>query len=62
MLLNGFVLLTCFHHSHFSLHYWYTDEVFMAFKLDGESPRGVLSEAETSSCAPLNQCDNEVLF
>jgi hypothetical protein len=37
--------------------YSYTDEVFMIFKLDGENPPGVLSEVETSSCAPLNQCD-----
>jgi len=29
----------------------------MIFKLDGENPPGVLSEVETSSCAPLNQCD-----
>jgi len=28
----------------------------MTFDLDGENP-GVLSEVETSSCAPLNQCD-----
>jgi len=28
----------------------------MTFELDGESP-GVPSEVETSSCAPLNQCD-----
>ena len=34
----------------------------MTFELDGEYPPGVLSEVETSSCAPLNQCDNEVLF
>ena len=56
MLLNGFVLLTCFHHSHFLLHYS-PDEVFMYFELDGENPPGVLSEVETCSCAPLNQCD-----
>jgi len=29
----------------------------MTFKLDGENPPGVPSEVETSSCAPLNQCD-----
>ena len=29
----------------------------MAFELDGDNPPGVLSEVETSSCAPLNQCD-----
>jgi len=29
----------------------------MTFDLDGENPPGVLSEVETSSCAPLNQCD-----
>ena len=29
----------------------------MSFELDGENPPGVLSEVETSSCAPLNQCD-----
>ena len=29
----------------------------MTFELDGENPPGVLSEVETSSCAPLNQCD-----
>ena len=46
MLLNGFVLLTCFHHSHFLLHYSYTDEVFMTFELDGENPPGVLSEVK----------------
>ena len=28
----------------------------MTFELDGENT-GVLSEVETSSCAPLNQCD-----
>jgi len=33
------------------------DEVFITFKLDGENLPGVLSEVETSSCAPLNQCD-----
>jgi len=37
--------------------YWYTGEVFVTFELDGEIPPGVLSEVETSSCAPLNQCD-----
>jgi len=26
----------------------------MTFELDGENPPGVLSEVETSSCAPLN--------
>jgi len=57
MLLNGFVLLTCFHHSHFLLHYSYTDEVFMTFELDVKNPPGVLSEVETSSYAPLNECD-----
>jgi len=29
----------------------------MTFELDGEIPPGVLSEVETSSCAPLHQCD-----
>jgi len=29
----------------------------MYFELDGENPPGVLSEVETCSCAPLNQCD-----
>jgi hypothetical protein len=37
--------------------YLYTDGMFMTFELDGEIPPGVLSEFETSSCAPLNQCD-----
>ena len=32
---------------------------FMTFELDGENPPGVLSEVETSSCAPLNQCDTK---
>ena len=39
--------------------YWYTDRMFMMFDLDGENPPGVLSEVETSSCAPLNQCDTK---
>jgi len=39
--------------------YLYTDEMFMTFELDGEIPPGVLSEFETSSCAPLNQCDRK---
>jgi len=39
--------------------YSYTDEVFMTFKLDGENPPGVLSEAETNSCASLNRCDTK---
>jgi len=29
----------------------------MTFELGGENPPGVLSEAKTHSCAPLNQCD-----
>ena len=29
----------------------------MTFELDGENPPGVVSEIETSSCAPVNQCD-----
>ena len=29
----------------------------MAFELDGENPPGVVSEIETSSCEPVNQCD-----
>jgi len=28
----------------------------MTFELDGENAPGVLSEVETSSSAPLNQC------
>jgi hypothetical protein len=36
--------------------YSYADEMFMTFELDGEVPPGVLSEFETSSCAPLNHC------
>jgi len=31
----------------------------MTFELDGENPPGVLSEVETRSCAPLNQCDTK---
>jgi len=31
----------------------------MTFELDGENPPGVLSEVETSSYAPLNQCDRK---
>jgi len=31
----------------------------MIFELDREMPPGVLSEVETSSCAPLNQCDSK---
>ena len=31
----------------------------MTFKLDVKNPPGVLSEVETSSCAPLNQCDTK---
>jgi len=58
LLLNGFVLLTSFHHNHFLLHSTdNTDEAFMTFKHDGENPRGVLSEVATCSCAPVNQCD-----
>jgi len=37
--------------------YSYADKMFMTFKLDGEILPGVLSEFETSSCAPLNQFD-----
>ena len=29
----------------------------MTFELDGKNPPGILSEVETSSCAPLNECD-----
>ena len=43
MLLNGFDLLSCFHHNHLLLHSTHTDEMFMTFKLDGENPPGVLS-------------------
>jgi len=50
MLLNGVVLLTCFHHNHFVLH----DEAFMTFKISEENPPGVLSEVKTCRCAPLN--------
>jgi hypothetical protein len=58
-----FVLLTCFHHNRFLLHGTRnTEEAFMTFELDRESPPVVLSEVETRSCAPLNQCDTEVLF
>jgi hypothetical protein len=57
LLLNGFVLLTCFHHNHFLLH---SNHILMrrpTFKLDGENPPGVLPEGETCRCALLNQCD-----
>jgi len=29
----------------------------MTFELDEENPPGLISEVETRSCAPLNQCD-----
>jgi hypothetical protein len=34
----------------------------MIFELDREIPPGVLLEVETSSCAPLNQCDTKSCF
>ena len=57
MLLNGSVLLTCFHHSHSLLHSTHTDKAFRTFELDGENPPAVLSEVKTCRCAALNQCD-----
>jgi len=58
MLLDGFVLLTCFHLNHFLLHSAHnTDESFMTSILDAENPPVVLSEVETCSCSPVNQCD-----
>ncbi len=59
MLLNGFVLFTCFNHNHFLLHGTHTDEACMTFELDRENPPGVLSEVKTCICAPLNQCDTK---
>ena len=34
----------------------------MTFKLDGENPAGVLSEAATCRCARLNQCDTKSCY
>jgi len=59
-LLNGFVLLTCFHHNHFLLHS--THALMSRLQLSnliGENPPGVLSEVATCRCAPLNQCDTK---
>jgi len=58
MLLDGFVLLTSFHHNHFLLH---STHVLMSHlllsNLMGENPPGVLSEVTTCRCAPINHCD-----
>ena len=62
MLLNGFVLLTCFIITTYYYIYIYSntnDEVFMILELDEEYPPGVLSQVATCRCAPLNQCDTK---
>ncbi len=56
-MLNGFVLLTGFHHNHFLLHSTYILIRCLTFELDGENPPGVLSEVESCGCAPLYRCD-----
>ena len=55
-MLNGSVLLTCFHRNHFLLHSTHILMRCLTFELDGENP-GVLSEVETCRYAPLYQCN-----
>ena len=60
MLLNGFILLTCFHHNHLLSH---STHILMSLLwlsyLMGKILLLSCQEVTTWSCVPLNQCDME---